>query len=94
MIKTTTWHYTGDDAPVDIELQQIDALVYRGLTVPVWQVAPGQGNYYLGPFIRYADLPSDLAGAFYKWQFSAQLPFSDAAYVHDFTNFMTHSKST
>jgi len=23
MSKTTTWHYTGDDMPVDIELQQV-----------------------------------------------------------------------
>jgi hypothetical protein len=88
MNKTTTWHYTGDDTPVDIELQQVNTLTYRNLTVPVWQVAPGQGNYYPGPFVRHADMPSKLAEAFYKWQFSAQIPFSDAAYVYDFTNFI------
>ena len=88
MNKTTTWYYTGDDVPVDIELQQVNTLTYRNLTVPVWQVVPGQGNYYPGPFVRHSDLPSDLAEAFYKWQFSAQIPFSDAAYAYDFTNFI------
>ncbi|MBY0575890.1 MAG: hypothetical protein K2P67_04770 [Gallionellaceae bacterium] len=92
MSKTTTWTTPGfDDAetPVAIELQQVDALVFRDSTVPVWQVAPGQGDYHAGPFIRRIDLPADLAEAFFdRWQFGANQPFVDAAYPRDFANFM------
>lgn len=94
MSTTTLWTTPGFDnaeTPVTIKLHQVDTLAYQGIIVPVWQVDPGQDGYYSGPFIRHADLPSDLADAFYKWQMYAAIPFGDAAYVHDFTDFMDRS---
>lgn len=92
MNKTTTWTTPGfDDAEtrVAIELQQVDTLTYRSLTVPIWQIAPGQDGYHAGPFVRRADLPADLAERFFdQWQYGANQPFADAAYLRDFANFM------
>lgn len=93
MINTTSWTTAGFDeaeTPVTVELQQIDTVVYRDFTVPVWQVATGQaGNYYNGSFVRYDDLSTDLAEAFKRWQYGAAMPFDRAAYHHDFEIFMS-----
>lgn len=99
MSTTTLWTTPGfDDAetPVTIKLHQVNTLVYRSLTVPVWQIDPGQDidrlmGYHSGPFIRYTDLPGDLAEAFHRWQMCAAIPFSDAAYDYDFEDFMDRS---
>lgn len=93
MNKTTTWltpSFDDAETPVTIELLQLDALIFRGLTIPVWQVAPGQkGSYHAGPFVRRIDLPADLAEAFFdRWQYGANQPFADAAYIRDFADFM------
>lgn len=94
MSTTTPWLTPGfDDAEtlITIKLHQVNTLVYRSLTVPVWQVDPGQEGYYSGPFIRHSDLPDDLAESFCKWQMYAAIPFRDAAYDHDFKDFMDRS---
>lgn len=79
----------GDDGTITLSLRQVDTLTYRGLTVPVWELLPGQGNYSSSPFVRREDLPADLAGAFFdRWQYGANQPFSDAAYPYDFQSFM------
>jgi hypothetical protein len=80
-----------DDAGgnITLNLRQVDALVYRGLTVPVWELLPGQGNYSSSPFVRREDLPADLTEAFFdRWQYGANQPFADAAYHCDFEAFM------
>ncbi len=85
----TTEGFDDDGGTLTLTLHQVDALVYRGLTVPVWELLPGQGNYSANPFVRREDLPADLAEAFFDhWQFGANQPFSDAAYFWDFGNFM------
>jgi hypothetical protein len=48
----------------------------------------GNNRYYKGPFVRYEDLPDDLAKAFRRWQILAQIPFLDGSYLHDFEDFM------
>lgn len=86
-----TWTTEGFDeagGTITLNLRQVDALTYRGLTVPVWQIDPRQERYYSGPFIRHSDLPDDLAESFFKWQMYAAIPFRDAGYDHDFKDFM------
>lgn len=78
-----TWTTEGDD-PQTLDLRQVDTLTYRGLTVPVWEATSGRST----PFIRYCDLPSDLAEAFGRWQYGATMPFHRAAYHYDFDIFM------
>jgi hypothetical protein len=91
MNKTTTWLTPGFDeaeTPVAITLQQVDTLAYRGFAVPIWQMT-GQGDYHAEPFVRRMDIPADLAEAFFdRWQYGANQPFMDAAYLRDFANFM------
>lgn len=88
-----TWTTEGfDDAggTITLNLQQVDTLAYRGLAVPVWQVAdrkPGDGCYS-GRFVRYMDLPDDLRQAFARWQYGAAQPFAEGAYDYDFRDFM------
>ncbi|MBA3903084.1 MAG: hypothetical protein C0522_05315 [Rhodocyclaceae bacterium] len=43
------------------------------------------------PFIRYEDLPDDLAAAFERWQngTAATMPYRRAAYAYDFEIFMS-----
>lgn len=86
-----TWLNTdteGETAVID--MQQVDTLNYRDLTVPVWQATPGKG-YSTTPFIRYNDLPADLDEAFERWQYGAAMPFHRAAYHYDFKIFMSQS---
>lgn len=45
-----------------INLLQVDTLICRGLTVPVWQAAPGKGHSTTH-FVRYSELPADLIEA-------------------------------
>jgi hypothetical protein len=86
-----TWLYTDSDGrPVVIDLQQVDTLRYRCLTVPVWQ-AKGHST---APFIRYSDLPADLVEAFERWQHDGKFgetppPFHHAASFCDFIMFMS-----
>lgn len=85
----TTEGFGDDGGTITLNLRQVDALVYYGLTVPVWELLPGQGNYSSNPFVRRDDLPADLAEAFFdRWQYGANQPFSDAAYPYDFESFM------
>lgn len=80
-----SWISIGEDGQSSvIDLEQVNALIYRGLTVPVWQTATCST-----PFIRYNDLPADLADAFERWQYGAAMPFHRAAYHHDFEIFMS-----
>lgn len=59
----TTWLYTdGDEPPITIEQQKVDALVYRGLTMLVWKAIPGQaGTLNSSSFIRHEDF-SEIVG--------------------------------
>ena len=84
----TLLYTDGDGEPVVIYLQQVDTLRYRGLAVPIWQTLPGRGHSTT-PFIRYNDLPADLAEAFERWQYGAAIPFDHCAYHHDFEIFMS-----
>ena len=68
-------------------LVRVDVLKFGGCTVPVWQVSR-PGAFYAGPFVRYEDLPKDLAKAFGEWQMTAACPGQGTAYVHDFQDFM------
>lgn len=72
----------------DIEMQKVDELVYANLTVPVYQAACDILGAYPGFVVRNQDLPDDLRDVFDKSQVCAQIPFSDACYLHDFTGFM------
>lgn len=83
MRNTTTWTTEGfgDADTLTLDLQQVNTLTDRSLAVQVWQLALGQGNYHAGTFVRRADLPADLAEAFFdRWQYGANQPFTDAAY--------------
>lgn len=75
-----------------ITLQQVDTLICRGLTVPVWQAVPGKGHSTTS-FIRYSDLPADLIKAYERWQQAAMFgatppPFLQTAAWVDFMMFM------
>ena len=88
-----TWMIDGfedDGSTITLNLQQVDTFDYRGLAVPVWQVAdrkPGD-RCYPGRFVRYMDLPEDLHQAFARWQYGANQPFAEGAYDYDFRHFM------
>lgn len=82
---TTTWT-TGYDEPKTVELEQVDTLTFGGLTVPVWTVIGYSSNLKI---VRYDDLPADLAEAFGRWQYGANIPFARAAYWYDFDIFMS-----
>lgn len=74
------------DEPKHLELQQVDTLSYRNLGVPVWTVTGYSSNLKI---VRYDDLPTDLAEAFGRWQYGANVPFARAAYWYDFDVFMS-----
>ncbi len=82
---TTTWT-TGYDKPKTVELEQVDTLTFGGLSVPVWTVIGYSSNLKI---VRYDDLPTDLAEAFGRWQYGANIPFARAAYWYDFDIFMS-----
>jgi hypothetical protein len=72
-----------------MELDRVQNLEYRNLTVPVWKCAdPELYHMYKGEFVRFEDLPEDLAKAFGEWQMSAACPGFGASYLHDFEGFM------
>jgi hypothetical protein len=95
---TIVWTIDGfDGATTTLTLRQVDTLTYGGdLAVPVWQVADPAANdrAYSGPFVRYVDMPKDVAEAFKSFQFIAQIPFQDAAYDHDFRHFISRHASS
>ena len=88
-----TWFFTDTDGKsAVINLLQVDTLICRGLTVPVWQAAPGKGHSTTS-FIRYSELPADLIEAYQRWQQAAMfgatpLPFPQTAAWADFMMFM------
>lgn len=88
-----TWLYTDSDGQPGVnEMQQVDTLICRGLTVPVWQAVPGK-EHSTTSFIRYSDLPADLIEAYGRWQqaamFGATPPhFPRTAVWVDFMMFM------
>lgn len=89
-MKQTQWKINEENQTVCLQLHQCAELRYRKLNVPVWRQEPGMDSnrYYKGPFVRYEDLPDDLAKAFRRWQILAQIPFLDGSYLHDFEDFM------
>lgn len=87
MSESVTWTTGRDgDEPRCLELQQVDTLSYRNLSVPVWTVMGYSSNLKI---VRYDDLPVDLAEAFGRWQYGANVPFARAAYWYDFDVFMS-----
>lgn len=69
-----------------MELKIVDTVEYEGLAVPVWQFAdPAK---FQGAFVRYIDMPDDLAQVFHQWMTLAACPELGTAYVYDFTDFM------
>jgi hypothetical protein len=69
-----------------MELKRVDTVEYEGLAVPVWKFAdPAKIQ---GAFVRYIDMPDDLAKVFHQWMTLAACPEIGTAYVYDFTDFM------
>ena len=54
--------------------------------MPAWTVIGYSSNLKI---VRYDDLPADLAEAFGRWQYGANIPFARAAYWYDFDIFMS-----
>lgn len=73
---------------LDERMGQVDTLKYRNCTVPVWKVLDPACKFYHGEFIRFKDLPADMAQAFKKWQFLAACPGQETSYLRDFIDFM------
>lgn len=92
-VEWPTWLYTDSDRqPGMIEMHQVDTIICRGLTVPVWQAVPGKGHSTTS-FVRYSDLPADLIEAYERWQQAAMFgatppPFQQTAAWADFMMFM------
>ena len=90
-MSNTTWTIDFDGAMTTLTLNHVDTLTKGDISVPVWQVADPAANdrVYSGRFVRYMDLPKDLAERFKSFQLIAQLPFRDAAYDHDLRYFFS-----
>lgn len=88
-----TWFYLdADGKSAVITLQQVDTIICRGLTVPVWQAVPGKGHSTTS-FVRYSELPADLIEAYERWLHAARFgatppPFPRTAVWIDFMMFM------
>lgn len=64
-------------------------IVYAGICVPVWRFTAPAGTLpaFDCKFVRYADMPAEMARAFREQQVLVGKPFDGAAYLEDFQLF-------
>ena len=74
---------TEEKAPM---LEAAGQLALREARIPVWR-STDQGCIG-GKFVRYCDMPAELAADFREQQVLAGKPFAGAAYVEDFQLFI------
>lgn len=67
-------------------LEPAGQLALAEACLPVWRSADSCGID--GKFVRYCDMPAELAAAFREQQVLAGKPFAGAAYVEDFQLFL------
>lgn len=72
-----------DNSPM---LEPAGQLALAEASIPVWRSA--DSNRIGGKFVRYCDMPAELAAAFREQQVLAGKPFAGAAYVEDFQLFI------
>lgn len=61
-------------------------IVCAGVCIPVWRLAAPAGTFpaFDCKFVRYADMPVEMAQAFREQQVLPGKPFTGAAYLEDF----------
>jgi hypothetical protein len=64
-------------------------IAYAGVSIPVWRLTAPAGILpaFDCKFVRYADMPAEMARAFREQQVLAGKPFDGAAYLEDFQLF-------
>lgn len=86
---TTLWAYLRNDRSRQLALIASGAIDCDHTAIPVWRIAADSEEARAVPcqFVRYIDMPTEMAQAFRDQQVLAGKPFDGAAYVEDFQLF-------
>lgn len=86
---TTLWAYLRDDRSRQLALIASGEIDCGHTAIPVWRIAAGseESRTFHCQFVRYIDMPTEMAQAFRDQQVLAGKPFDGAAYVEDFQLF-------
>lgn len=80
------WMVEHHGIEMEMELLHVSTVKLTGASVPVFRTDTEW--CYKGKFVRFEDLPQDLAKAFWNWQIMAACPCAGTSYLHDFTDFL------
>lgn len=86
---TTLWNYLRDSISQRLPLVAAGEVTCDNLRIPVWCIAAESAESRSSQcrFVRYSDMPADMARSFREQQVLAGKPFAGAAYVEDFQLF-------
>jgi len=86
---TTLWSYLRNSISQRLPLVAAGEVTCDKLRIPVWSLATASAETvsFQCRFVRYSDMPADMARAFRAQQVLVGKPFAGAAYVEDFQLF-------
>lgn len=86
---TTLWSYLRNSISQRLPLVAAGEIACGNLRIPVWSIATDSevSRSSQRRFVRYSDMPADIARAFREQQVLAGKPFAGTAYVEDFQLF-------
>ncbi|MBI2277600.1 MAG: hypothetical protein HYU74_09635 [Dechloromonas sp.] len=86
---TTLWSYLRNSISQRLPLVAAGEVTCDKLRIPVWSLATTSAETvnFQCKFVRYSDMPADMARAFRAQQVLVGKPFAGAAYVEDFQLF-------
>ncbi|MDP3537674.1 MAG: hypothetical protein Q8S26_03120 [Azonexus sp.] len=87
---TTLWSYPRDERSCQLPLVVAGEVDCDDMSIPVWRVNAGNDDTedFQCKFVRYIDMPVEMALAFREHQVLVGKPFAGAAYVEDFELFV------
>lgn len=89
-LATTLWTYLRDEHSCQLPLVAAGEVDCDDMSIPVWRVNAGNDDTedFQCKFVRYIDMPVEMAQAFREQQVLIGKPFAGAAYVEDFELFV------
>lgn len=86
---TMLWSYLRHSISQRLPLVAAGEVTCDNLRIPVWSIATESADALncQCKFVRYSDMPAEMARAFREQQVLAGKPFAGAAYVEDFQLF-------